>query len=253
MSEPRRSSRLKKPSTRLIDEVYVEPAPKKKARKAAEEEVKPAKKTAKGRTGGRVVTKKDESAAQPTKSKSPAKAKREKQVKAAQETSKAKAKAKNDAVPPTPKATPKKRTKAAKKDDADDDDASDASASPAPTPKTKKSPKAKATPKASGKDAERRAELNGMSLAELKELLRNNDQLVSGTKGELTKRILECTKRGCLPKCTKCGGGRLKPSGSKYNCPGYFDDGDYMRCSASFAASDITFTPWTFTSASGLL
>lgn len=97
-------------------------------------------------------------------------------------------------------------------------------------------------------------------MPQLKARLRENDQLVGGTKGALIQRIKECVVFGCLPRCPKCGGeipvvflwsdcrggaysldlilgiftcthtliagGKLKPHkvAGMFKCPGYMDD-----------------------------
>ncbi|ETO36812.1 hypothetical protein RFI_00250 [Reticulomyxa filosa] len=57
---------------------------------------------------------------------------------------------------------------------------------------------------------ERCEKLDSLTIEELKEMLKHNDQKVSGTKNELIKRIVDCQMYGCLPLCTLCGSGRLR-------------------------------------------
>jgi len=80
---------------------------------------------------------------------------------------------------------------------------------------------------------------------ELKDLLRANDQLLAGNKGELVKRVLECLEYGCLPRCSSCHLGRLKVVGMGYQCPGAFDDEVYKNCGAVFTHAEAPRTPWS--------
>mmetsp|Transcript_10259 Transcript_10259/g.14072 ORF Transcript_10259/g.14072 Transcript_10259/m.14072 type:complete len:238 (-) Transcript_10259:332-1045(-) len=76
-----------------------------------------------------------------------------------------------------------------------------------------------------------RDELEGYNVDELKERLRDNDQVSTGTKGELQERIAECIVDGCFPRCPKCGLGKVKKDAKGYFCPGGYDDDKYKRCS----------------------
>ncbi len=76
---------------------------------------------------------------------------------------------------------------------------------------------------------------NIFRVEELKDRLKANDQVVSGTKGDLQKRIAECFINGCLPRCPKCNGGRLKlDKKNHYFCPGSYDDDDFVACCKDF-------------------
>lgn len=73
----------------------------------------------------------------------------------------------------------------------------------------------------------------GLTNSQLKELLRHNDQLLSGNKSVLVERVVDVYENGCLPRCPKCGIGRLKPagiSGTRFVCPGGYDDDAYVPC-----------------------
>ena len=69
-----------------------------------------------------------------------------------------------------------------------------------------------------------------MSIEQLKSRLRANDQLVSGTKGDLVKRIKDCVANGGLPRCPQCNGGRMKASGGGFQCAGFYDDDHFHFC-----------------------
>ncbi|KAJ3393368.1 hypothetical protein HDU80_010720 [Chytriomyces hyalinus] len=113
-------------------------------------------------------------------------------------------------------------------------------AQPKPTSKpakaTSKRSKKKADPTSSSDDDDPpkstdpvNDRLQSMSAQQLKDALRRNDQIVSGNKDVLQERIRECMSHGCLPKCPKCHGGRLRKSEKAHRngaleCPGFMDD-----------------------------
>ena len=79
-----------------------------------------------------------------------------------------------------------------------------------------------------------------MPIAVLKHCLRANGQLLSGNKLDLVERCVDRKLYGNLPRCSKCGIGRLKVTyltgfGHKgqgvFTCPGGYDDDEYVRCS----------------------
>lgn len=90
------------------------------------------------------------------------------------------------------------------------------------------------------------AALSGKSQNDLKEMCRKNDQKVTGTKKELIERVAEGKVLGKLPKCSKCGGGRLKYDIKKgqYNCPGYMEDTKFVHCHAKYTKEEIKREPW---------
>ncbi|KAJ3065225.1 hypothetical protein HDU98_011395 [Podochytrium sp. JEL0797] len=71
---------------------------------------------------------------------------------------------------------------------------------------------------------------------DLKEMLKRNNQLSTGTKPIMQERIIECIVNGCFPKCPKCNTGRLRISKVKkrneaLECPGFVDDdGKFTPC-----------------------
>jgi len=72
-----------------------------------------------------------------------------------------------------------------------------------------------------------RAQLSGLTVPVLKNILRFNHQNPFGNKPELLSRIVYLVKHGGYPRCPKCLNGRLKArlhrrkDQSKYYCPGY--------------------------------
>jgi len=88
-------------------------------------------------------------------------------------------------------------------------------------------------------------EVESLAIPELKKRLQANDQVTGGTKSELILRIADAVVNGCLPRCPKCSGGRVKQSASdSFFCPGYQDDDHFVRCSWSGGATDITRPAW---------
>ena len=73
--------------------------------------------------------------------------------------------------------------------------------------------------------------LKAMKVPELKERLRANDQIVTGTKSQLIDRVADGITNGALPRCPRCGLGRMRVSkwGGFY-CPGGYDDDEYVDC-----------------------
>jgi len=106
----------------------------------------------------------------------------------------------------------------------------------------KKAPamKQKTTPSKLSDDQE--DALSGMKIGDLKGLLRANDQVVTGSRDELVSRIRDCVKNGCLPRCPKCFGGRLRQRGNGYYCPGSYEDDKFVPC--SYKARDCARVPW---------
>jgi len=87
-------------------------------------------------------------------------------------------------------------------------------------------------------------ELMGMNIPDLKKRLQANDQVVGGTKGEVQERIADCIANGCLPRCPKCFGGKIKKDKSGYYCPGSYDDDKFVSCSWKGKDTDISRPVW---------
>lgn len=95
---------------------------------------------------------------------------------------------------------------------------------------------------------QRRDALDALTLPQLKRMLKLNEQITTGTKGKLVKRIIDCVEHGCLPRCPECGLGRLKTASyGGYRCPGGYDDDEYMYCGFAATEDEIARPPWQFT------
>ena len=80
-----------------------------------------------------------------------------------------------------------------------------------PKPAPPKPPKAPKAPKPTSLVTQRRNALNDKTLPELKALLKTNDQVTTGTKGKLVKRIVECVTNGCLPRFPSAASAECEP------------------------------------------
>jgi len=85
-------------------------------------------------------------------------------------------------------------------------------------------------------------EISHNSVATLKDLLKMNDQSSSGSKQDLLEKVADGMLNGALPRCPKCGGGRLKVLGNMYICPGFMEDDEFKDC--DFTSMDIKRTAW---------
>ena len=80
--------------------------------------------------------------------------------------------------------------------------------------------------------------------------LRLNEQVTSGTKGELVERIVECRLNGGgLPMCPMCRKGHLRadktPLGDiTYMCAGYFENRKYRPCQFRAKGDGVRRVPW---------
>jgi len=90
-----------------------------------------------------------------------------------------------------------------------------------------------------------------MTIDQIKHQLREQNQLLKGTKAELVERAVDCRVWGLLPRCPECGGGKLKvsyhngsdPSGGQtFKCPGFYDEDHYHFC--SFSSTDVKRPAW---------
>jgi hypothetical protein len=86
--------------------------------------------------------------------------------------------------------------------------------------------------------------LGSNSIDQLKQLLRQNGQAVSGTKGELIERCSQGAVLGAIPICPLCGAGKLRFAikTGVYTCPGFMDDDTFHKC--VFASGSVARTPW---------
>lgn len=122
-----------------------------------------------------------------------------------------------------------------------------------------KAPKVAKAPKASSLDHQRRQLLDTKTIPELKQLLKRNDQVSTGTKNKLIKRILECVTKGAFPRCPSCGIGRLKVGSAwivsdegevtyhkGFKCPGGYDDDEYVFCGFIAKLGEIERPAWKF-------
>jgi len=88
--------------------------------------------------------------------------------------------------------------------------------------------------------------LGNLSVAQLKDILRANNQRLNGNKDDLLVRIGEGMTNGALPKCSECGGGNLHFTNTydKVFCKGFMDDEDFVKCSFSAKIEDVKRSPW---------
>ena len=88
--------------------------------------------------------------------------------------------------------------------------------------------------------------LQAKSNAELKEMLKKNDQTSTGTKDELIEKIADGKVLGKIPRCTHCFGGRLRfdYKTGVYRCPGYRDDTDFHNCQKKYELNEVTRDAW---------
>ena len=93
-----------------------------------------------------------------------------------------------------------------------------------------------------------------LNIPDLKSCLRENQQLLGGTKPELVDRCVDRKLYGNLPRCPECSIGRLKVSyklafghegKGTFTCPGGYDDDQYVRC--GFRSNDVDRPEWKVT------
>mmetsp|Transcript_33802 Transcript_33802/g.46810 ORF Transcript_33802/g.46810 Transcript_33802/m.46810 type:complete len:410 (+) Transcript_33802:112-1341(+) len=132
----------------------------------------------------------------------------------------------------TPEATKKAKTerKADKEEDEDE--------------KPKKKAKKEVTVSGEGDDLA--SKYNAMTNAQLKQVLKNNLQLLGGTKSELVERCVDGETHGALPKCPICAKATVKVNDKtkEYFCPGFFDDSMKVRMSCPFKAPQVERLSW---------
>lgn len=97
----------------------------------------------------------------------------------------------------------------------------------------------------SGRKSAVRDKYSAMSVTELKEVLRANEQMLSGTKDQLLQRCVDGEMRGGLPLCPTCHAGRLHFDDGVYHCPGYFDNDAKAVVRCDFTATKVQRNPWS--------
>ena len=88
--------------------------------------------------------------------------------------------------------------------------------------------------------------LKNMSNAELKKMLKDNLQSMSGNKDDMILKIADGIVLGRIPRCPGCFGGRPKYDFKTgvYSCPGYRDDEDFINCHKTFEKGELKRDPW---------
>jgi hypothetical protein len=118
---------------------------------------------------------------------------------------------------------------------------------PAAVKKRRAAPKATAAPAV---NAALVAHLGPKSVADLKAMLRKNDQLVTGNRSELVERVIDRVTHGNLPRCPQCFLGRLRLNrDGSMTCPGGYDDDEYKECGFTAPAGSIERPAWQFETA----
>jgi hypothetical protein len=70
------------------------------------------------------------------------------------------------------------------------------------------------------------------NVAELKSILKRNNQVLTGAKNDLVRRCAQGKLWGALPNCSNCFGGKLRynMTTGEYSCPGYMNDTEFIFC-----------------------
>ena len=123
-----------------------------------------------------------------------------------------------------------------------------------PAPKKVKAPKKVAAPSGPKgytsseyqKFKSEKERLQSFSNADLKKMLRDNLQSMSGNKDDLVLKVADGIVLGRIPRCPNCFGGRPKYDYKTgiYTCPGYRDDEDYKNCHSTFTKEELKRDPW---------
>ncbi|EAS04828.1 poly polymerase and DNA-ligase Zn-finger region family protein, putative (macronuclear) [Tetrahymena thermophila SB210] len=89
-------------------------------------------------------------------------------------------------------------------------------------------------------------ELKSKTVAQLKAILKANNQTQTGTKEVLLEKVADGYTLGAIPQCTKCGGGKLRfnKSTGEYTCPGFMEDTDKVDCDAVFSIDQVVRFDW---------
>lgn len=156
--------------------------------------------------------------------------------------------------PPTPKKAKLATAAATTPDKQQQATVSPASASSASAPPPIASAACSGVMDEAARRDEHLATFNALQIPALKSCLRENGQILGGSKGELVERCVDRKLYGNLPRCTKCGIGRLKvaymvPIGhggqGVFSCPGGYDDDEYVRC--AYRSTHETRPAWLVT------
>ena len=88
--------------------------------------------------------------------------------------------------------------------------------------------------------------LASKTFLQLKEICKNNEQLVSGAKLDLIERVADGRTLGRIPKCSTCGLGvlRFNQKSGRYYCPGYMQYDVWKSCGKSYDGKDIQRLEW---------
>jgi len=92
--------------------------------------------------------------------------------------------------------------------------------------------------------AEEELALHSKTVAQLKDMLKLNDQKISGAKPELIARVAEGIVLGAPVRCPSCNGGKpnFDRTSGVYTCPGYMEDDEFMHC--SWSSYNLHRTSW---------
>lgn len=90
--------------------------------------------------------------------------------------------------------------------------------------------------------------IQGMTNKKLKDILRANEQSMTGNKDILFSKVAHGMVFGRIPKCSNCSGGRpfFNLQTGDYTCQGYQDDTDWIDCGTVKPYSDLKdqMLPW---------
>lgn len=83
---------------------------------------------------------------------------------------------------------------------------------------------------------------------DLKKILKQNEQILSGKKEDLIERCAEGLVLGAIPKCPTCSKRvlRFDRETGNYSCPGSFEGGQMVKC--KFSSDDVDRLPWSILS-----
>jgi hypothetical protein len=150
------------------------------------------------------------------------------------------------------KPAPKKGKKKKDESDEEDDDAEDEEEDD--NPLMKKGKKGGDAGKQKGYTADQfekyqelLEKLNKHTANELKEMLKKNDQSMTGAKDDLIQRVADGKVLGKIPRCPKCSGGRPKfdYKTGMYKCPGFRDDEEFRFCNKKYSMEELPREDWT--------